>query len=486
MNKVDEGTKKGTTAADAVSAYDPFEGFEVDSGSEKEFLIANLKYDAPKDEVERLRQAREALQVSFSTTVQELEYPASHLVLRENVEHFAQSHTFTVNKHTKLTAQERWEFTRDIYDYARAIGMGKHQANVEVMRAKAAYGRDRGLTKCLMLDESHDRSNLGLGINDAVEYITFMQNGMQRGPVDHSRAWEEVRRLQTKCVPTNMMDYNATNVTAVTREKTRGDATSTAVNNRECMRVKNIGGIDMLQKQTELTVRPSTSRPKEEQRGNRKRKHSSLSMPEGNVHFKSRDPLPNGVTDKAPPTAQLDVNDTEGTSGTAGATAENKNITAKSEETTLKKNVESSKADKLITSSDDFHNAACDNLRKRKKRRKRRKVDDATINIAVRDTKNDEAHAIEMKGHSIQFSMNPPNTEQVQKAIDIPRKLHNREREKDISINRSEVNSVSELLSKNSAMKKKGRRNRGTKKKAPLDLKTPSSATVEEVKDHHS
>src|SRR5277367_6056535 len=49
----------------------PFEDFDVDSGSEKEFLIANLKNDAPKDAVEQFRQARSILSATSLSSVQQ-------------------------------------------------------------------------------------------------------------------------------------------------------------------------------------------------------------------------------------------------------------------------------------------------------------------------------------------------------------------------------------------------------------------------------
>lgn len=57
--------------ADTASTEDPFEDFDVDSGSEKEFLIANLKNDAPKAEVEQFREAQKQLSLNFSSNVQQ-------------------------------------------------------------------------------------------------------------------------------------------------------------------------------------------------------------------------------------------------------------------------------------------------------------------------------------------------------------------------------------------------------------------------------
>lgn len=46
---------------EGIAIDDPFEDFQVESGSEKDFLISNLREDAPKDEVEILDRARRSL-----------------------------------------------------------------------------------------------------------------------------------------------------------------------------------------------------------------------------------------------------------------------------------------------------------------------------------------------------------------------------------------------------------------------------------------
>ena len=107
---------------------------------------------------------------------------APHPALQEKVEGFSRSHMFMINKHVKPTILQRRRFTRDVYDYARAVGMGKHQADVEVLRARAAYRRDRGLPGAHKWDQSDDESTLGSEINDGAEYITFVKDRIQFGP----------------------------------------------------------------------------------------------------------------------------------------------------------------------------------------------------------------------------------------------------------------------------------------------------------------
>jgi len=60
------GNEIDSAMADTTSTGDPFEDFDVDSGSEKEFLIANLRNDAPKDEVEQFKEARKPSSLNFS------------------------------------------------------------------------------------------------------------------------------------------------------------------------------------------------------------------------------------------------------------------------------------------------------------------------------------------------------------------------------------------------------------------------------------
>ena len=52
--------------ADMTSTEDPFDEFDVDSGSEKEFLVANLRNDAPEDAVEQLKEAGKSVSSNFS------------------------------------------------------------------------------------------------------------------------------------------------------------------------------------------------------------------------------------------------------------------------------------------------------------------------------------------------------------------------------------------------------------------------------------
>lgn len=131
-----------TTEEDENSKQDLFEGFDV-LESEKDFLLSLLEV-APAEEVEALNG------VTHTKSIEEVEFyvaPAS----RSTVEEFAHTHPFwsrgerlDMGKSIDSSEVEMLEFKRDVYDYARAAGMGQHQAKVEVMRAAAAWRKERG------------------------------------------------------------------------------------------------------------------------------------------------------------------------------------------------------------------------------------------------------------------------------------------------------------------------------------------------------
>lgn len=218
---IDTTYDRHVSRTDAMSTIDPLEDFDVASGSEKEFLLAHLDNDAPKDEVEHLWRARgvrwpEELSAVrlWDTTMTEEEFEettlsakmnerdfgshdlqefykaknaaatkldASHVILHERVQNFVQSHKFIINSHGKPMTMQRRQFTRDVYDYARALGMGKNQAEIEVKRARAAYKRQRGLPGNINLDESDDDTAIGSEVNDSVDYADAIKNGVQHG-----------------------------------------------------------------------------------------------------------------------------------------------------------------------------------------------------------------------------------------------------------------------------------------------------------------
>jgi len=222
--------------------------FDVDSGSEKELLLYCLTNDCPEEDIKELEKACRApnpdrgigqeernedaellrnldldwQEFSFlddtsrsgeikakaykgqmdqkdesnKAPLPDLLLPTPYMVLQKSVEAFAQSHAF--HSQSTATTLQRRQFTRDIYDFARALGMPKHQADVEVARGRAAYRRQHGIPGGLQLDETDDESNLGLEIDDAVDYIRSLKSGMVPGLADSVGAQKELANLQSK------------------------------------------------------------------------------------------------------------------------------------------------------------------------------------------------------------------------------------------------------------------------------------------------
>ena len=130
---------------------DLLEGFDI-LESERDFLLYLLEV-APAEEVDALNR------IAHTESVEELDFyvvPAP----RSTVEKFAHAHPFwsqgqrlDIGKSIDSSQAEMLRFNRDVYDYARAAGMGQHQAKVEVMRATAAWRKERGFGLVGVLDE---------------------------------------------------------------------------------------------------------------------------------------------------------------------------------------------------------------------------------------------------------------------------------------------------------------------------------------------
>ena len=147
-----------TIEQDENSTEDLFEGFDV-LESEKDFLLSLLDV-APAEEVEALNG------VTHTKFMEEVEFyvaPAS----RSTVEEFTHTHPFwsrgqhlDMGKSIDSSEVEMLEFKQDVYDYARAAGMGQHQAKVEVMRAAAAWRKERGFVGGEVLHEWEKESKV--------------------------------------------------------------------------------------------------------------------------------------------------------------------------------------------------------------------------------------------------------------------------------------------------------------------------------------
>ncbi|MCJ1383907.1 hypothetical protein MMC17_007021 [Xylographa soralifera] len=78
--------------------------------------------------------------------------------LLKQINHYVRAHPFITQSLNGHTTTQRRTFERDIYDYARTIGLLKEQARVEVRRARAFCGE---------LDYNSDDSRLGDEIDDS-------------------------------------------------------------------------------------------------------------------------------------------------------------------------------------------------------------------------------------------------------------------------------------------------------------------------------
>jgi len=549
--------------ADMTSTDDPFEEFEVESGSEKEFLIANLKNDAPKDEVEQFREARKPLSAEYSSSAQQwdttmnqedfeetvrtarvsdrdfgsqdwqefkflqgatpaeidariyelvlreqdengqaplssLEYPAPYLVLQKKIEEFARSHMFTVNKHMKPTTLQRREFTRDIYDYARAIGMGGHQANIEVMRARAAYRYDRGLTGGLKLDESDDESTLGLEINDAAEYITSMTSGMQHGPVDPAGAWDEIARLKAKISDSDAQarkrkrdtwDNHTANGGVLAAGRLGDGEDSRASKKHKRRKLKQRHCIGNSQEPAELAVTSPISKRRKERRKEKKRqKRAILSNLEGSMAIKSEAKSHTKITSKLSPIAHPSP---KHISKASGEPRHNETISTENGTTIGLMPAEKLKVENFIANSSKVHDDAGDDswdLRQKKKKKRKRKIVDGSgnnansLNVKTKAKPTDE----NMNVSSIRTGKSPLNKDHFEEDS-LMIAGHEKEGVKTGTADDSgEAIPLSELISINSNKKIQGRRDRGKRKKAVTGTPKASTSEAIEAKDYHS
>jgi hypothetical protein len=430
------------------------------------------------------------------TPLPSLEYPAPHLVLQKKVEEFARSHMFMINKHVKPTTLQRRGFTRDIYDYARAIGMGRHQADVEVMRARATYRHDRGLTGGLRLDESDDESTIGMEINDAAEYIASMKNGMQRGPVDPAGAWEEITRLQARIIhsgsPTrkrkrDMLHTHTVNGAVVAVEQTTGDANAKASKKHKRRRLKQLHSDGDNQEPAEHANTPPISKRWKRQKRSMRRKFSTLSKPEGVMDVKSEGPSTANIS-KSASSSQPSAKHI----GKAGVEiGRNKPVTAEDEDTIGSRPEGKPKVKNFTANDEGVHSNAGGeswDLRQRKKKKRKRKTVDGSTNkacslYAKTETELDDSNA---NINSVQPPTGPPKMDHVQEVGGTTVQHDKEEVEKGTADDSGTAKPLPELLPANSDEKTQGRRDRGKKRKVVNATPKASIVVATEVKDHHS
>ena len=134
---------------DSSSEIDPLEGLDVDP-SERDFVL-ELLANAPPSEIEPLALPS---QVAPQPKVD----IQGNLEKRQKLEAFA--------KKNPLYAKDKWspietqQFNGMMSEYARYLGMGKNQVQVEVMKLTAGWRRERGLAGGNWLDEGLLREGL--------------------------------------------------------------------------------------------------------------------------------------------------------------------------------------------------------------------------------------------------------------------------------------------------------------------------------------
>jgi hypothetical protein len=152
------GEDNDSEIIDQGEEEDPFEEFDIDP-EQREFLLELLEAGVPAEEMKLLRTSTHLIVDENARTKTYFENAEK---MHSNVVEFARTHPFWENKVAEEL--EMQEYMRDVYDYAKAAGMGKNRARVEVMRMNAAWRRD----KCVDYsdrwdeDELEDVSELGM------------------------------------------------------------------------------------------------------------------------------------------------------------------------------------------------------------------------------------------------------------------------------------------------------------------------------------
>lgn len=185
-------------------------GFDV-LESEKEFLLSLLE-TAPPEEVKALK----GMANTYSTP--EVEFtiiPAP----RSTVEEFAQTHPcwgggklLSPDESRSWVEIEMREFKQDIYKYARAVGMGRNQAKVEIMRAVAAWRKENGLGGGEVLDEWNEESEVETEIYDKSPSLLLKLatplacSGAMTTKTSKKRKWESLEEAESQNISSQVVE----------------------------------------------------------------------------------------------------------------------------------------------------------------------------------------------------------------------------------------------------------------------------------------
>lgn len=111
--------------------------------------------------------------------------------LQEKISQFVSSHEFFkhLEKGTTLTTLQRRRFTRDLYDYSRALGLSSDQADFQVTLARTDYRRRQGYEND---DDKDTGTEFGEEVDDSKELITEVQKKPGRSFEDIAEASEKL------------------------------------------------------------------------------------------------------------------------------------------------------------------------------------------------------------------------------------------------------------------------------------------------------
>ncbi|KAI9745656.1 MAG: hypothetical protein M1818_001190 [Claussenomyces sp. TS43310] len=210
FNSPDSDPPMAESSVISDASEDPFADFDVESGSEKDFMMDLLENNAPDEEVNKFQRARRALTPEFSDSTSssnstlvhqqlgesiihdrdgydtpvsaDIECGAIHCPPQDLIDNFFQRHKILADKSTEPGIAQWQELEYDVYDFARALGMAPASACLEAKRARMACLRKRALGKLAALNEPDDHCYIQRdGLSTAV------------------RACSEVTALQATC-----------------------------------------------------------------------------------------------------------------------------------------------------------------------------------------------------------------------------------------------------------------------------------------------
>lgn len=150
---VSEDEEMDNTEASFETGEDLLEDFDVGS-DEREFL-AEMLHVAPKDELEKLKSAKDEAYPDFDKPIRD----------------FAQAHPIYELAPASVDEEALEQFETDVREFSRAAGMPKHKSKLHAQLAVATWKRVVGLgTGVLSIEESDTEPSLGPNLRNARDY----------------------------------------------------------------------------------------------------------------------------------------------------------------------------------------------------------------------------------------------------------------------------------------------------------------------------